>query len=175
MTRARILALLIGMLCGPLALMLSLSLTPDALAQDASPEASDTRSVAERFVDAMNTVFTTGDAAALDEIVAAGYIDRTPSMTRTGGEQTPDLAGLKNTFVAVHDVFPDATVRIDQAIVEGDMAALLVTFAGMRGQDTTTDGVLILRVADGKVVESWNYESGGEQRMQPMFEATPEA
>jgi hypothetical protein len=175
MTRARILAVLIGKVCGPLALALSLTLAPGALAQDASPEASDTLSVAERFVEAMNAVFATGDAAALDEIVSPGFVDRTPSMTRTGGEQTPDLAGLKNTFVAVHDVLPEATVRIDQSIVEGDMAALLVTFAGMRGPDTTTDGVLILRVEVGKVVESWNYESGGEQRMQPMFEATPEA
>jgi hypothetical protein len=149
--------------------------TPGTLAQDASPAASDTIAVAERFVEAMNAVIASGDATRLDEIVSADYVDRTPSLTRTGGEQTPDLAGLKNTFVAVHDVFPDAVVRIDQSIVEGAMAALLLTFEGMRGPDTTTDGVLILRVADGQVVESWNYERGGEQPLQPMFEATPAA
>jgi hypothetical protein len=145
------------------------------MAQGASPVASETEEVARRFVEAMNSVFATGDAGVLDEVVSPDFVDFTPSPTRTGGEQTPDLAGLKNTFVAVHEVFPDSVVTIDEAIVEGDMAALLVTFEGMRGPDTTSGGVIVLRVADGMVVESWNYEAGGEERLQPMFEATPGA
>ena len=156
-------------------LLFSLVSAPVAAAQDASPAADDTKAVALRFVEAMNEIFATGNADLLDEVVAADYVDRTPSLTRTGGTATPDLAGLKTTFVAVHDVFPEATVSVDAAIVENHMAALLVTFQGMRGPDTTVDGVLILRIADGKVVESWNYERGGEAPMQPMFEATPEA
>ena len=170
MLRAQTLLLVFNLLTS-----FGLILAPAAWAQDATPAATETLTVAERFVEAMNSVFATGDPAVLDEIVAADFVDRTPSPTRTGGEQTPDLAGLKNTFVAVHDVVPEATVRIDQSIVEDDMAALLVTFEGMRGPGTETDGVLILRVANGKVIESWNYERGGEQRMQPMFEATPAA
>lgn len=121
------------------------------------------------------SIFATGNADLLDEVVAASYVDRTPSLTRTGGTATPDLAGLKTTFAAVHDIFPESTVSVDAAIVDGDMAALLVTFHGMRGPDTTVDGVLVLRIADGKVVEGWNYERGGEAPLQPMFEATPAA
>jgi hypothetical protein len=67
-----------------------------------------------------------------------------------------------------------AKVTVDEAIIEDDMAALLVTFDGLRGPGTVVDGVLVLRVADGFVTESWNYERGGEAHLQPMFEATPE-
>jgi hypothetical protein len=169
MARSLIFAIAFSLFAG----LLSPQNAPVARAQDASPAAGDTQAVAERFVQAMNDIFATGDATVLDEIVSPDYVDRTPSPTRTGGEQTPDLAGLRNSFLAVHDVFPAARVAIDDAIVEGDMAALLVTFEGMRGPDTIVDGALILRVEDGLVVESWNYERGGEERLQPMFEATP--
>ena len=156
-------------------LFIGLLFAPAADAQDASPAAGDTKAAALRFVEAMNEIFATGNADLLDEVVAASYVDRTPSLTRTGGTATPDLAGLKTTFAAVHDIFPESTVSVDAAIVDGDMAALLVTFHGMRGPDTTVDGVLVLRIADGKVVEGWNYERGGEAPLQPMFEATPAA
>ncbi len=121
----------------------------------------------------MNDVFATGDANLLDDVVSSDFVDNTPSPTRTGGEASPDLGGLKSTFGAVHEVFPEANVVVEAAIVEGDMAALLVTFNGLRGPNAVVDGVLILRVADSQVVESWNYERGGEARLQPMFEATP--
>jgi hypothetical protein len=32
-----------------------------------------------------------------------------------------------------------------------------------------------VRVAEGKVAESWKFESSGTERMQLMFEATPAA
>jgi hypothetical protein len=142
-------------------------------AQDASPTAGDTGAVADRLIQAMNEVFATGNASLLDEIVAAGYVNHTPSPTREGGLASPDLAGLKSGFEAVHAVFPDAKVSVDDSIVEGDRAALLVTFNGMGGPETETQGVIIIRVTDGRIAESWNFESGGSARMQPMFEATP--
>ena len=148
---------------------------PIARAQDTTPTSSETEAVALRFVESMNEVFASGDATLLDEVVASDYVDRTPSETRTGGTATADLAGLQTSFEAVHAVFPDATVKIDETIVQGDMAALLVTFDGLRGPETVVDGIIIVRVADGKVIESWNYERGGEAPLQPMFEATPPA
>lgn len=144
-------------------------------AQDASPATDETGAIAQRFVEAMNTIFATGDTAALDELVAPDYVNHTPSPTREGGVSAPDLAGLKESFAAVHAVFPGATVTVEDTIVEGDLAALVVTFNGMGGPDTESDGAVIVRVADGRIVESWNFEEGGTQRMQPMFEATPAA
>ena len=146
-----------------------------ARAQDATPDSSEMEIVVHRFIEAMNDVFATGDASLLDAVVSPDYVDNTPSPTRTGGEQPPDLAGLKASFEAVHAVFPQATVTVDDTIVDGDSAAVRVTFNGLRGPDTEVDGVMIFRVADSQVVESWNYERGGEARLQPMFEATPEA
>lgn len=143
-------------------------------AQDATPDSTEMEIVVHRFIEAMNEVFATGDASLLDAVVSSEYVDNTPSPTRTGGEQTPDLAGLKASFEAVHAVFPQATVTVDDTIIDGEMAAVLVTFNGLRGPDTEVDGVMIFRVADSQVVESWNYERGGEARLQPMFEATPE-
>ncbi len=135
--------------------------------------ASATGAVAQKFVSAMNDVFANGDVSALDAVVAANYVDHTPSPTRAGGAATPDLAGLKSSFAAVHDVFPGARVTVDQAIAQGDMAALLVTFNGMRGPGVIEDGVIVCRVAGGKVVASWNYESGGAAHLQPDFAAPP--
>ena len=162
----------------PVALVVALLATvgggsPVVVAQDASPAAGDTQAVADQFVAAMNAVFASGDIIALDAVVATDYVNHTPSPTREGGTSAPDLAGLKESFVAVHAVFPGATVEIDETIVEGDLAALLVTFNGLMGPDSETEGVIVVRVAAGKVVESWNFESGGTERMQPMFESTP--
>jgi len=169
MSRALRVAALLIMLFGPFAAFPGLS-----LAQDSTPTAGATEAVANQFVAAMNAVFANGDASALDAVVAPDYVDRTPSDTRTGRKATPDLAGLKATFEAVHETFPDATVKVDDAIVDGDMAALLITFNGLRGPGSVVDGVLVLRVADGHVVESWNYERGGEAPLQPAFEGTPD-
>jgi predicted SnoaL-like aldol condensation-catalyzing enzyme len=146
-----------------------------ALAQNASPTPGDTEAVATQFVEAINSIFASGDAAGLDALIAADYVNHTPSPTRDGGVSAPDLAGLKESFEAVHAVFPGAKVTIDDAIVEGDLAALLVTFNGMGGADSESEGVIVLRIVDGKVTESWNFEEGGTARMQPMFEATPAA
>lgn len=153
------------------ALLFSAALPAPARAQDAT----DTEAVATSYVEAMNAVFASGDVAALDAVVSPDYVNHTPSPTRDGGVSSPDLAGLKSSFEAVHAVFPDATVTVVEAIVEGDNAALLVNFDGMGGPDTDSDGVIILKIADGLVVESWNFEAGGAERMQPMFEATPAA
>lgn len=146
-----------------------------ARGQDATPAASDTEAVARQFVEAMNTVFTTGETTALDDVVAVDYVNHTPSPTRSGGMAAPDLAGLKESLGAVHEVFPDATVSVNDAIVEGDQAAMLIDFTGMQGTESDTDGVIVVRVVDGKVAESWNFQSGGVAGMQPMFEATPQA
>jgi ketosteroid isomerase-like protein len=169
MSRALRVAALVIALCAPFAAGPAL-----ARAQSATPTTDHTEEVAYRFVEAMNTIFANGDASTLDSVVAPDYVDRTPSDTRTGGMATPDLAGLKATFEAVHETFPEATVKVDDAIVDGDMAALLITFNGLRGPGTVVDGVLVLRVADGHVVESWNYERGGEAPLQPAFEGTPQ-
>jgi predicted SnoaL-like aldol condensation-catalyzing enzyme len=144
-------------------------------AQDATPAATDTETVARQFIDAMNTVFTTGDTDALDAVVTSDYVNHTPSPTPSGQVAAADLAGLKESLGAVHTVFPDATVSVTQAIVQGDMAAMLIDFTGMRGMESDTDGVIVVRVAEGKVAESWNFQSGGAAGMQPMFEATPAA
>jgi len=135
---------------------------------------NDAKAVAARFVAAMNQVFAKGNATALDDLVAAKYVDHTPSPTPSGGVSAPDLAGMKASFEAVHRVFPGATVTVDELIVEGDRAALLVTFDGMMGPDSRTIGSIILRVEDGKVAESWNFEAGGTARMQPKFATAPE-
>jgi predicted SnoaL-like aldol condensation-catalyzing enzyme len=146
-----------------------------ARGQDATPAAGDTEAVARQFVEAMNTAFSTGETTALDDVVAADYVNHTPSPTQSGATAAPDLAGLKESFGAVHEVFPDAKVSVKDAIVEGDQAALLIDFTGMRGMESDTDGVIVVRVVDGKIAESWNFQSGGAAGMQPMFEATPSA
>ena len=104
--------------------------------------------------------FDKGDLYALDglmEPVSGSLPRRRPEVAR--------LKGLKQAFADFRAAFPDMVCPIEDFIVEGDKVMVLTTcrgthkgaFAGVSptGKQVTEPGIVIYRIADGKVVDRW--------------------
>jgi steroid delta-isomerase-like uncharacterized protein len=101
-----------------------------------------------------------GNVAAVDEYVAADYVDHSiPSGLPPGRE------GLKQAITTYHTAFPDVKGTIDDIFAEGEMVAFRWTSRGTHlgewlgipptGNHVTTTGITVYRIAGGKVVENW--------------------
>ena len=105
--------------------------------------------------------FDKGDLDALDGLMGPGFVDHFP----VASQKSPDLKGLKQAFADFRAAFPDMTCPIEDFIVEGDKVMVLTTcrgthkgaFAGVppTGKQVTEPGIVIYRIADGKVVDRW--------------------
>lgn len=107
-------------------------------------------------------VFTQGDLAVADELVAADYVHHVP-----GDQPAPGLTGLKEWVTLMHRTFPDFRVIVEDQIAEGDRVVQRMTARGTHqgelfGIPPTGTGVCvpfieINRVGpDGKFVEHWS-------------------
>ncbi|MBI4672180.1 MAG: ester cyclase [Chloroflexi bacterium] len=118
------------------------------------------KALARGWYDAMTKAFATGDMNALDAFIVADFVEHNPSPG-----QGPGLAGLKQLFAGFQSAFPDMNISAEDVIAEGDkVAARFVmrgmntgSFAGMpaTGKQVTVEGIDILRVEGGKIVEHW--------------------
>jgi len=132
-----------------------------------SPEENN-KVLGRRIVDALNA----GDLKAIDEVFAAGYVDRNPLPGTT-----PDREGLKQGLTQFRTAFPDARYTIEDEIVAGDRLVHRVTAKGTQkgefqgvpatGKLATWSEFHIARIADGKVVESWSL--GDQLSMMPQL------
>ena len=105
-------------------------------------------------------VWTKGRADAIDEMLASD------SIIHGLGDEAMGPAGFKTFHSAYRSAFPDVTVHVDDVVAEGDMVALRWTAAATHrghlmglaptGQSARFGGMGIVRVRDGKIVESWN-------------------
>src|SRR5258708_18135251 len=77
-----------------------------------SPE--ETKAFGRRLVEALNT----GNLPAIDEVFAAGYVDRNPFPGTT-----PDREGLKQGLAKFRTAFPDYRYTIEDEITAGDKLA----------------------------------------------------
>ena len=115
------------------------------------------KSLVLKYVELWNT----GNLALADEALAPDFVDRSHP------EFSPGPASIKQAVADFRAAFPDALVTIEQMICEGDMIALRLvlrgthqaTFAGFppTGKKVVLPGVDFIRVANGKLVELWNY------------------
>ena len=102
-----------------------------------------------------------GNLAVLDELAATDYVNHTapPGVPA-------DRAGLKQLTAMFRRAFPDGWMTIEDMVAEGDRVATRKTFRGthqgeLRGIPPTGQAVAIglidiVRLVDGKVVESWS-------------------
>ena len=102
-------------------------------------------------------VLNQGDLAVIEEIYAEDFeahIANTPEATR-GIEAFKQFVAL---FQALH---PEFSFTVEDQIAEGDKVATRWTArAPDRGSEDAMTGITIHRLADGKVVESWdNWDS----------------
>ena len=114
----------------------------------------DVRIVARRIID---EVINHGDMAAFDELVASEYVDHTGA---------PDRDSYRELLVRSRDAFPDLQLTIEDEIVEGERwvgrfrwrATHSGEFMGVAptGRQIEIEGIGILRIVDGQLVERWN-------------------
>lgn len=97
--------------------------------------------------------FNRNDAAAIDGLVSADYVD-------ASGERGP--AALRQVMTRLHGAFPDIHYTIESVVAEGDDVAIRWHWSGthrgvFRGvaptaRAVTNNGIGIFRVREGKIV-----------------------
>ena len=124
-------------------------------------EASDNVTLIRRWFE---EVWNKGRAEAIDEMfdeegIAHGLADETGAPLR-------GPANFRTFHQKFREAFPDVEVVVDDAISEGDKVAARCTVRGRHRGDTLGfkatdspvefDGICIVRIANGKIVEAWN-------------------
>jgi len=116
----------------------------------------ESKTLGRRIVEALNS----GNLTTIDEVLAPGYVDRTPSPGLT-----PDREGFKQGLTKFRAAFPDFRYTIDDEIVAGDKLVHRLTGRGTQkgefqgvpatGKQATWSEIHIGRLVNGKVVEHW--------------------
>jgi predicted ester cyclase len=116
-------------------------------------KATDRRYVAE--------VLNSGNLAAIDQIMAPGYVGHVP------GFPPSDREGDKQLIAMFHRAFPDLRFTLEDQIAEGDRVVHRLSVVGTHrgefmgipptGRRVSVTGVNINRFADGRVVEAWGF------------------
>jgi predicted ester cyclase len=106
-------------------------------------------------------VWIKGNVAAVDEFIAANYVDH-PSLPGL----SPGPEGQKQALTYYLTAFPDAKGTIHDIFAKDDRVALrwsarashLGEWLGIppTGQHSTMSGITIYRIAEGKAVEGWS-------------------
>jgi predicted ester cyclase len=101
-----------------------------------------------------------GNAAAVDEFMAADYVEHPRPSTLPPGTE-----GLKRLIAAYRTAFPDLEMILDDILAEGEMVAFRWSASGTHlgdwsgipptGNHVRATGITVFRIAGRKVVESW--------------------
>ncbi len=105
-------------------------------------------------------VVNKGDIDALDELVAADFVDHDPAP-----DQGPGLAGFKDFWTTFRAAFPDLSVAVDHLVADNENIALAYRATGTQdgpfmgikptGKAIDVRGMQIARFSDGRMVERW--------------------
>lgn len=154
------------------------------------PVESQNEAIVRRVVE---EVWNAGNLGVLDELYAADYVDHAAEPGQAQG-----VAGVEQSVTMFRTAFPDMGLTINDLVAEGDTVVTRFTasgthqaeFAGIppTGNTVEVSGIIISRIADGKIVEEWeNFDevglltqlgampAGGEAEAEPAAEAEGEA
>lgn len=113
---------------------------------------SESRAVVERvWTDVVNG----GTLSAIDELVAEDYRYHGP-----GGYELTGPDGFRRFIAALHEIFEDLTVVVYEYIVDEDRVLSRWTGQGTyreTGRPVEWEGATVTHVADGQMVEDWEY------------------
>jgi predicted ester cyclase len=137
----------------------------DLLARVALDESGGTEMSAETNMIASRRLleepFNEGRLDVIDELVASNYVEHAPVPPGV----TPDRAGLRQAYQVYLTAFPDARVRVEHQIADGDYVAQRWSAEGTHqgellgipptGRRVTVTGLDIDRFEGGKVIEHW--------------------
>lgn len=99
----------------------------------------------------------------IDELLADGYVDHTPLPLPF---LAPGREGVKQVFEMNRAAFTAASHTIEDQVAEGDLVTTRLTGAAMHtgeflgakatNKHVTMSGIVMHRVANGKIVEHWS-------------------
>ena len=118
------------------------------------------KALTRRFID---EVFSKGNLAAVDELVADDFVDHSPPP-----DVPPDKAGMKQIVEMFRSAFPDLIVTVEDMVAEGDKVAVRVVTHGTHqgelmgiaatGRTVAFNEQHFVRISNGKLVEHWGVE-----------------
>jgi predicted SnoaL-like aldol condensation-catalyzing enzyme len=118
------------------------------------------KAIARRFFE---DIFSQGNLALADEIIAPDYRDTGPGAIP---ELPPGPEGSKMLVTIYRNAFPDINFTIDEQIAEGDTVVTRWTASGTHkgelagipptGKSVTVSGVAVDRIVNGKLVVGWD-------------------
>jgi steroid delta-isomerase-like uncharacterized protein len=121
--------------------------------------ATDNKAIA-RFL--TEEVFNKGNLDAVDEIISADFTHHDPNTREFSSGPT----GYKKFIAGYRNAFPDLQISIQQQIAEGDLVVDRWIGTGTHqselmgiaptGKQVSITGMTIHRMAEGKIVETWN-------------------
>ncbi|WP_255168024.1 ester cyclase [Natrononativus amylolyticus] len=117
--------------------------------------------------------FNEGRTDLLEELIAADVVNHDPLSDETiTPEEARGFEGFVRHVEVAREAFPDATVTIEDMIAEDDEVLVRFVFEGTHegqfaGFDPTGNRVrsttmVLMRLADGKIVERWEESDGLE-------------
>ena len=93
-----------------------------------------------------------GKTERMNELIAIDYVYHGP-----GGHEIKGIEGLRKFITWLHTSFPNIHFTVDDLIAEGDRVVSFWTMKGTHksNKQVKQQGIIISRIASGKVVESW--------------------
>ncbi|MFC1715755.1 ester cyclase [Candidatus Poribacteria bacterium] len=117
------------------------------------------KAIVNRFID---EVWNQGKMDAMDEIVSTDTVGHTPTEP---GSPIVGIEASKQAINVYRTAFPDLHLAIEDMLAEGDKVLTRWTSTGTHqgelmgipptGKQTVSSGIVISRIADGKIVENW--------------------
>ena len=109
-----------------------------------------------------------GNLDVVDELVASDYVGHDPAMP----EPLHGPEGVKEFISTYREAFPDARIRVEEQLAEGDLVATRWTGRGAHegelmgiaptGRSVSVSGLTISRLEGGKIVEEFqNWDTFG--------------
>lgn len=110
-------------------------------------------------------VWNKGREDAIDEMYGEGCIAH--GLSDGTGKEPHGPAGFKPFFHSFRSAFPDIQITVEDTVCEGDKIVIRcrvrATHTGdglgiqASGKPVDFNGVAIIRVSDGKIIEAWNH------------------
>jgi predicted ester cyclase len=123
-----------------------------------SPSAEENKALARRWFE---DLFNAGNLEVADEIIAPDHVNHDPTLP----DIPPGPEGQKQVVNLFRNAFPNAHISIEDQLAEGDSVVTRGSGSGTHqgefmgvaptGNQVRVTGIIINRLSDGKIAESW--------------------